>query len=213
MRTRGLLAVIAATLLLAVGCDQTVDGRGKAAAQSTTDGSATPGTGHGGGLGTDAEGTLTTKKFDKRDHAEGKITYADSPPFGGTHNPVWIDCTGKAYTSPVRTESAVHSLEHGAVWITYQPDLDPADVATLQALVDGKNYSFLSPYPGLDHAVSLQTWGFQYKTDDVDDPGIGQFITERRQNPDTTPEYGATCATPSNMQAGDTASSTPTRRP
>src|SRR5213592_4260101 len=81
-----------------------------------------------------------------RDHVNGPITYPQVPPVGGPHNPVWLNCG--IYDRPVPNENAVHSLEHGAVWITYEPDLPAADVAQLRSLVRGHTYVILSPYPG-----------------------------------------------------------------
>src|SRR5215208_5439695 len=54
-----------------------------------------------------------------RDHVRGRINYPQNPPVGGPHNPVWQKCG--FYSKPVRNEHAVHSMEHGAVWITYRP--------------------------------------------------------------------------------------------
>jgi hypothetical protein len=57
-------------------------------------------------------------------HVGGNIDYDQDlgiPPAGGPHNPSWQNCG--FYDELVRDENAVHSLEHGAVWITYQPDL------------------------------------------------------------------------------------------
>jgi hypothetical protein len=90
----------------------------------------------------------------------------------------------------------VHSLEHGAVWIAYRPDLDAAGIAALKTLVAGHDYTMMSPYPGLDQAVSIQSWGYQLKTGDATDPRLKLFITTYRVNPKTTPEYGATCINP-----------------
>ena len=57
-------------------------------------------------------------------HATGAISYKENPPMGGTHNAIWQNCG--VYEVPIHNEHAVHSMEHGAVWITYRPDL-PAD--------------------------------------------------------------------------------------
>ncbi|QSE87694.1 DUF3105 domain-containing protein (plasmid) [Rhodococcus pseudokoreensis] len=128
--------------------------------------------------------------------APQRVAYDQSPPFGGAHDQYWATCTGIVYPDAIRTENAVHSLEHGAVWVTYNPDrLSSDDIAALASNVDGKTYTLMSPYPGLDSAVSLQSWGHQLKLDDVHDPRIPEFITALRQNPNTYPEPGASCST------------------
>jgi len=125
-----------------------------------------------------------------------RVAYDQSPPFGGPHDSVWATCTGTVYAQPVRTENMVHSLEHGAVWIAYNPDLvDDAGVDTLAAKVDGRTYTMMSPYPGLDAPISLQSWGHQLKVDSADDERIDQFIAALRLNRYTYPEVGASCST------------------
>jgi hypothetical protein len=100
------------------------------------------------------------------------------------------------YDQPVRTENMVHSLEHGAVWIAYNPDLvDDATVSALEAKVDGRTYMSMSPYPGLDAPISLQSWGHQLKVDSVDDERIDHFIEALRLNRYAYPEVGASCST------------------
>jgi hypothetical protein len=179
----GSVVGIAAAALLAAGCSSTVGGSGQPAATS--------GSGSAGGLT-----GVVHKEITARDHVAGPVDYPDSPPMGGRHNPVWADCTGTVYTRPIANENAVHSLEHGAVWVTYRPGLDAAGVAALKTLVAGHDYTMMSPYPGLDRAVSVQAWGYQLKTDSAGDPRIKLFIGAYRQNPKTTPEYGATCINP-----------------
>lgn len=124
-------------------------------------------------------------------HKDGKLTYKTSPPVGGDHNGAWQNCQGDVYTQQIPNEHAVHSMEHGAVWITYSPDL-PADQVKKLADKVNKDYMLMSPYPGLDKPVSLQAWGFQLKLDSVDDPRIDEFITAFRQNANVEP--GATCS-------------------
>ena len=122
-------------------------------------------------------------------HTTEPVTYAQAPPAGGEHHPVWLNCG--VYTEPVPEDHAVHSLEHGAVWVTYQPDLAVADVQTLEdALPD--TYTILSPHEGLTAPVVASAWGVQLRLDGADDPRLEAFVTEYRQGPQT-PEPGALC--------------------
>lgn len=123
-------------------------------------------------------------------HVTTPVTYPQTPPVGGDHNPQWLNCG--IYTSPVPNENAVHDLEHGAVWITYRPSLAAADVEKLTALVRGKSYVDLSPYPGLPAPVVASAWGKQLRLSSVTDPRIAQFISTYAQGPQT-PEPGAPC--------------------
>ncbi|QPG87441.1 DUF3105 domain-containing protein [Rhodococcus qingshengii] len=126
-----------------------------------------------------------------------RVAYTYSPPFGGRHDSVWANCTGVVYPQAIRTENAVHSLEHGAVWITYNPDLvSSEDQARLAQRVEGMSYTLMSPYPTLDSPISLQSWGRQLKLDNAADARIDQFVSALRVNPNTYPEVGATCSVP-----------------
>lgn len=125
-----------------------------------------------------------------RDHVTGKVNYPQVPPVGGSHNPVWLNCG--IYTTPVANENAVHSMEHGAVWMTYQPTLSSVGVQTLQNLAHGHSYVILSPYPGLPTPVVITAWGVQLKVNSPNDPRLAQFIAKYEQGPQT-PEQGAPC--------------------
>ncbi|MGB2949646.1 MAG: DUF3105 domain-containing protein [Rhodococcus sp. (in: high G+C Gram-positive bacteria)] len=134
-----------------------------------------------------------------------RVAYDQSPPFGGPHDSVWATCTGVVYPEAIRTENAVHSLEHGAVWITYNPDaLSQDQVATLADKVDGESYMMMSPYPGLDSPISLQSWGHQVKVDSADDERVDQFINALRLNRYAYPEVGASCSTVPGVGGFDT---------
>ena len=61
------------------------------------------------------------KKEPNHNHVTTTVKYDTSPPIGGNHNPIWADCTGTVYKTQIANENAVHMLEHGAVWITYNP--------------------------------------------------------------------------------------------
>ena len=140
---------------------------------------------------------VTSVEYEPGQHVPTPVEYAESPPIGGEHDLQWADCTGTVYDVDIRHENAVHSLEHGAVWITYDPEaLSEDEIATL-AEIAGESGRMLSPYEGLDSPVSLQSWGHQLKVDSVDDPRIEQFADFLTRNPDEHPEVGATCENPS----------------
>jgi hypothetical protein len=123
-----------------------------------------------------------------------QVAYDKFPPFGGAHDGVWADCSGRVYASPVRNENMVHGLEHGAVWIAYNPDQVTGEaLESLKDRVEGQPFTMLSPYPDLDRPISLQSWGHQLKLDSASDARIDQFIRALRINENTFPEAGATC--------------------
>jgi Protein of unknown function (DUF3105) len=115
-------------------------------------------------------------------HTQGPLTYPMSPAVGGGHNNAWQNCMGDIYDAPIAQEHAVHSLEHGTVWIAYRPGLPPAQLDTLAAKVRGREKMMMSPYEGLDAPISLQAWGYQLKVDNADDGRIDAFIRALRVN-------------------------------
>lgn len=123
-----------------------------------------------------------------------QVAYTHSPPLGGAHDQYWAACNGVVYDRAVRSENLVHSMEHGAAWIAYNPDQITGQALTeLASRVKNQPYTAMSPYPGLDQPLSLQSWGHQLKLTDVADPRIDQFLTALRRNPYTHPEVGASC--------------------
>ncbi|MFC0544010.1 DUF3105 domain-containing protein [Kutzneria chonburiensis] len=123
-----------------------------------------------------------------------RVAYDQSPPFGGPHDGFWADCDGIVYPNAVRSENMVHALEHGTVWIAYNPDkVKGADLDKLKLKVQGKQFMMLSPYPGLDKPISLQSWGHQLKVDNAGDERIDEFISALRTNQYEYPEVGASC--------------------
>jgi hypothetical protein len=112
------------------------------------------------------------------------------PPAGGEHYNVWQNCG--IYTEPVQTGNAIHAMEHGAVWITYQPALVADEVATLEEIGRGQTFLLVSPYPGQRSPVVLTAWGIQLEAESADDGRIEQFI-ERYRLGSQTPELGGGC--------------------
>ncbi|MGA5303153.1 DUF3105 domain-containing protein [Nucisporomicrobium flavum] len=129
-------------------------------------------------------------QIDARDHKDGALTYVTNPPVGGAHNAQWQNCMGDVYTEPIANEHAVHSLEHGAVWVTYKQGLGADQVDKLKSKVQGKDFLMLSPVANLDKNISLQAWGYQLKVDNADDKRIDEFIKDLRVNATLEPNAG-----------------------
>ncbi len=138
----------------------------------------------------DIAGIVTYSNL-SRNHKETPMTYAQIPPVGGDHSASWQTCG--IYSSPVPNEHAVHSLEHGAVWITYQPTLDGQSVEQLRSLVRGHDHALLSPYPGLPSPVVISAWGLQLRVTSASDSRLARFLSKYEQGPQT-PEPGAACS-------------------
>lgn len=125
-----------------------------------------------------------------RGHVDGVVAYAEVPPVGGDHSPVWQNCG--FYEEPVGNERAVHSLEHGAVWITYRADLPTPQIDAVRALVDGQPFVLASPFPDLPTPVVASAWGNQLRLDSADSPDLARFVRSFARGPQT-PEPGAPC--------------------
>lgn len=124
-----------------------------------------------------------------RSHVEGDVEYETVPGVGGDHADVWINCG--FYPDAQSEEQAVHSLEHGAVWIAYRPDLPEGQLAELRALA-AQPFTLVTPVDALSGDVVASAWGARLELDGVDDPRLSEFLEFFRQGPQT-PEPGAPC--------------------
>ncbi|MFG1944807.1 DUF3105 domain-containing protein [Nonomuraea sp. NPDC048826] len=136
---------------------------------------------------------VVSVKYDGGDHVWNKVAYKETPPVGGEHNNYWQQCD--IYDKPIHSEHAVHSMEHGAVWITYRPDLPADQVAKLKEVASStgqQEFMLVSPFEGLPAPIVVSSWNHQLKLDNPEDPKLGAFV-KRYQNGADTPEPGATC--------------------
>lgn len=135
------------------------------------------------------EGVVTHQGL-ARDHVNGPVVYDQTPPAGGPHSSAWQNCG--VYMATIANENGVHSLEHGAVWITYRQDLAASEVEALQTLTRQSGFRLLSPYPDLPSPIVVSAWGYQLQLEQSDDPRLGAFIEQYERNPQG-PEPGAPC--------------------
>lgn len=132
----------------------------------------------------------------ERNHVTQKVAYKQTPAVGGDHNPIWANCEGRVYTTQLETEKAVHSLEHGAVWVTYKPGTDKKLLDTFAKKVDKKPYIMMSPVAEQADNLVMSAWGNQLTVPSAEDQRVDAFISEFAQST-SAPEPGAACSTSS----------------
>jgi len=128
--------------------------------------------------------------IESRLHVMTPVAYPQDPPVGGNHYPIWQNCG--FYDAPIGREKGVHSLEHGAVWITYRPDLPREQVQVLRRLAHHESHILVSPYPDLSAPVVASAWGYQARLRSASDPLLGEFVHTFRVGPQA-PERGGPC--------------------
>ncbi|PPK98821.1 uncharacterized protein DUF3105 [Kineococcus xinjiangensis] len=133
---------------------------------------------------------VKTFTYEAGAHTEEDVAYTENPPAGGEHDFVWQNCG--IYDEPVRDENAVHSMEHGAVWITYRPDLAEQQVSELKTLVANQQYVLLAPREDLPAPVVATAWNNQLELEGASDKRLDEFLKKFQQGPQT-PEPGAPC--------------------
>jgi hypothetical protein len=108
---------------------------------------------------------------------EGPIDYDRHPPTNGDHAPIWQNCG--FYEQPIEDKHAVHSMDHGVVWITYRPNLPENQIKTLRPY-GNENYVIASPYPRQNAPVTVTSWRVQLDLNSVDDPRLRRFVDQFR---------------------------------
>lgn len=94
-------------------------------------------------------GPYQPKTQDAQHVADGQAppleSYASSPPTSGPH--AAVTQPAGAYAVPISWEQAIHSLEHGAAVIWYDPAADPASIAQVRTLVESDDdHTIMAPF-------------------------------------------------------------------
>ncbi|MEV1018802.1 DUF3105 domain-containing protein [Streptomyces sp. NPDC050264] len=189
---RGRIAIVSvsavvAAALIGVGAWAVTKGgddSGKADAKS--------GSGASGHFSYDKDGVGTWSGKLTRNHVTKDVAYPMNPPVGGDHNQVWMNCNGDVYGKAIPDENAVHALEHGSVWVTYNDKAADGDVKALAAKVKQTPYSLMSPVQDQKDPIMLSAWGHQRTVKSASDPAVASFFATFVQGKQT-PEPGAAC--------------------
>ncbi|WP_327346295.1 DUF3105 domain-containing protein [Streptomyces europaeiscabiei] len=141
---------------------------------------------------TGSDGVKTWSSKLTQNHVTKTVKYPMEPPVGGDHNPVWQNCDGDVYDKAIKNENAVHSLEHGAVWVSYNSKASEADVKALTEKVEKTPYTLMSPVEDQKDPIMLSAWGHQRTVTSAKDPNVDKFFETYVQG-EQTPEPGAAC--------------------
>jgi hypothetical protein len=165
-------------LLLTGACggdgDETATGTTASTGPSTTARAATPANPAPTFATVPPPAGVETYAVESFSHTNEPVVYPQRPPVGGPHHPTWETCVFR--DRPVANETAVHSLEHGAIWVTYRPDLAPEEIAVLRRLAESRRDVLVSRWDeDLPAPVVVSSWGRQLKLESANDPRLLQF--------------------------------------
>ena len=125
-----------------------------------------------------------------REHTDENVDYPTAPPAGGDHLGIWHTCG--IYKVELLDEAAVHSLEHGAVWITYKPEIEKEEIVKLTTMLSDKTKILLSPHSEQMSQIVATAWGRRLEVETASDPRLNKFI-DFFTDGESAPEAGITC--------------------
>lgn len=118
-----------------------------------------------------------------RDHltaGETPPTYSSNPPTSGKHS-AQTESWGISST-PLATEKLVHNLEHGGIVIHYNCEKCDDLITKLKDLTNrlaAKDRKVvLSPNKLIDAKISLASWGYYDKMDELDEARVWKFFDD-----------------------------------
>ncbi len=111
-----------------------------------------------------------------------------NPPVSGRHNPQPAECG--IHNQKIPDENFVHTLEHGAVAVLYNPkDVDLKDIRGIEEIVGSYETTTLSaPYPNLEDPIVLASWSRKMPLDEFDEDSIREYIDTFRDT-EPAPEF------------------------
>ena len=116
-----------------------------------------------------------------REHVDSKKYGGDQPPTSGAHaNPV----SWGVYDTEVRDDQLIHNMEHGGIYVSYQPDLPQDQIEKLKKLLSEpfSNPEFqpkkivLAPRAANKSPIVLSSWRRSESLASYDQKKIEEYI-------------------------------------
>ena len=124
-----------------------------------------------------------------RGHTNDPVTtYESTPPATGDHSPSAAPCG--VHGTQIPNELFVHSLEHGAVGILYDPQqVEVPTIGEIEAKVNEFDDRTLSaPYAGTESPITLTSWTRLLRLNEYEEDTIDEYIEAfRGSGPENIP--------------------------
>lgn len=141
-------------------------------------------------------------------HSTTLPDYPSDPPVSGEHAPNPYACG--IHSQAIPDGGFVHTLEHGAVAIVYQPTLDAGEIERIESIVASYDSHVLSaPNEQMDSPIAVAAWAHLMRLDELDEDAIREFIDVFSQGGDA-PEANQDCPNTSDVPFNPNATPRPT---
>jgi hypothetical protein len=123
-----------------------------------------------------------------RGHTNDPVVYESTPPTTGDHSLSAAPCG--VHGTQIPDELFVHSLEHGAVGVLYDPQQVEVDtIRDIEAKVgEFDDRTISAPYAGTETPITLTSWTKLMRLDSYDEDTVDEYIDAfRGQGPENDP--------------------------
>lgn len=118
------------------------------------------------------------------------IAYNSDPPTSGPHFDTTPPCG--IYRQPVPDGGVLHSMEHGAVVVHYDPELPEDAIVEMEEIARRlRGELIVVPRPGIEAPVVLASWRRLLSLESVSEDVVTAFL---REYGNRSPEAGALCS-------------------